>query len=65
LKPDFDEKIPAHEIATMDSEQNDEKGESTNQGSRDTTGETPQSKLRDLPPDKDPMGAGGKPPTNR
>jgi hypothetical protein len=47
----------------MDSESNDEKGDSSNQGSMETTAETPQSKLRDLPPDKDPMGAGGKPKT--
>jgi hypothetical protein len=63
LKPDFDEQIRAREIASMDSEINDEKGDNSNQGSRDTTVETPQSKLRDLPPDKDPMGAGGKPPS--
>jgi hypothetical protein len=44
----------------MDSDSNDEKGDSNNQGSPEPTAETPQSKLRDLPPDKDPMGAGRK-----
>jgi hypothetical protein len=62
LKADFDEKTQAHEIASMDSDTKDEKGESNNQGSADTKVETPQSKLRDLPPDKDPMGTGGKTP---
>lgn len=42
----------------MDAEPNDETGESTNQGSPEAAPETPQSKLRDLPPEKDPMGAG-------
>lgn len=44
----------------MDAEPNDETGESTNQGSPEAKPETPQSKLRDLPPEKDPMGAGRK-----
>ena len=42
----------------MEAERNDETGDSTDQGSSETTQETPQSKLRDLRPEKDPMGAG-------
>jgi hypothetical protein len=61
LKADFDEKTRAHENASMDSDTTDEKGDGSNQGSPDTKAETPQSKLRDLPPDKDPMGAGKRP----
>lgn len=61
MKPDFDENSRVREIASMDSDTKNETGDSSNQGPRDTTVETPQSKLRDLPPDKDPMGAGGKP----
>jgi hypothetical protein len=41
----------------MDAESKDETGESTNPGSPEPTQETPQSKLRDLRPEKDPMGA--------
>ena len=44
----------------MDAESNDETGESANQGSPEPTQEAPQSKLRDLRPEKDPMGAGHK-----
>ena len=42
----------------MDAEPNEKTGESTNQGTQEPTQETPQSKLRDLRPEKDPMGAG-------
>ena len=42
----------------MDAEPNEETGDSTSQGSPEPTQEAPQSKLRDLPPEKDPMGAG-------
>ena len=44
----------------MDANPKDETGDSNNQGSPDVTVETPQSKLRDLPPEKDPMGAARK-----
>jgi hypothetical protein len=43
----------------MDAERNEKTGESTKQGTQEPTQETPQSKLRDLRPEKDPMGAGG------
>ena len=42
----------------MDPEPNEETGDSTNQGTREPTQEKPQYKLRDLRPEKDPMGAG-------
>ncbi len=42
----------------MDPETNDESGESTEQDMAETTEETPQFKLRDLRPEKDPIGAG-------
>ena len=42
----------------MDAERNEKTGESTTQGTQEPTQETPQSKLRDLRPEKDPMGAG-------
>ena len=42
----------------MDAERNEKTGESTTQGTQEPTPETPQSKLRDLRPEKDPMGAG-------
>jgi len=42
----------------MDAEPKEKTGESTNQGTQEPTQETPQSKLRDLRPEKDPMGAG-------
>jgi hypothetical protein len=42
----------------MDAEPNERTGESTSQGTQEPTQETPQSKLRDLRPEKDPMGAG-------
>lgn len=41
----------------MDPEPNEKTGESTSQGTQEPTQETPQSKLRDLRPEKDPMGA--------
>ena len=42
----------------MEAEPNEETSESTNQGSPEPTQETPESRLRDLRPEKDPMGAG-------
>ena len=42
----------------MEAEPTDETSESTSQGSPEPTQETPQSGLRDLRPEKDPMGAG-------
>lgn len=44
----------------MDSETNDESGEGTEQDMEETIEETPQFKLRDLRPEKDPIGAGRK-----
>jgi hypothetical protein len=41
----------------MDAEPNEETGDSADEGSPETTPEGPQSKLRDLRPEKDPMGA--------
>lgn len=45
-------------LLSMDAEPNDKTGDSTNQGGQEPTQEAPQSKLRDLRPEKDPMGAG-------
>jgi len=42
----------------MEAEPSEESGDSTNQGGPEPSQETPQSKLRDLRPEKDPMGAG-------
>jgi len=42
----------------MDAERNEKTGESTTQRTQEPSQETPQSKLRDLRPEKDPMGAG-------
>ncbi len=42
----------------MDSKREDESGERSGQSTPPPTTETPQSKLRDLRPEKDPMGAG-------
>ena len=42
----------------MDAEPNEKTGESKNQGTQEPTQEAPQSKLRDLRPEKDPMGTG-------
>ena len=44
----------------MDAESNDESGESTEQGTQEQREKIPLSKLRDLRPEKDPMGAGRK-----
>ena len=41
----------------MEAEPNDETGESAKHGSPEPASEAPQSKLRDLRPEKDPMGA--------
>ena len=60
MKRDFDGKTRAGENPRMDANPKDETGESNNQGSPEATVETPQSKVRDLPPEKDPMGAGRK-----
>jgi hypothetical protein len=50
-------KLKRTKIVGMDAEPNEETGESTNQGSPEPTQEAPQSKLRDLRPEKDPIGA--------
>ena len=42
----------------MEPETNDESAESTDQATPEQTEETPQFKLRDLRPEKDPIGAG-------
>ena len=42
----------------METEPNEETGKSTNQGSPEPAQETPQAKVRDLRPEKDPIGAG-------
>ena len=44
----------------MDGEPNDESEESANQDLQEQIREVPQSKLRDLRPERDPMGAGRK-----
>ena len=45
----------------MDAELNEKTSEGTNQRTQEPTQETPESKLRDLRPEKDPMGAGRDP----
>ena len=42
----------------MDAETNEETGESEEYDTQEQTEETPRLKLRDLRPEKDPMGAG-------
>ena len=49
----------------MDPETNDETGESTEQDTAETNEEIPQFKLRDLRPEKDPIGAGRNRPARR
>lgn len=44
----------------MDAEKKDEAGESKEQSTQEQTETVPLSKLRDLRPEKDPMGAGRK-----
>ena len=44
----------------MDGQPNDESEESANQDLQEQIQEVPQSKLRDLRPERDPMGAGRK-----
>ena len=48
----------------MDAETNDKTGEGADQDPPETTEETPRFKLRDLRPEKDPIGAGRKGTTN-
>jgi hypothetical protein len=42
----------------METQPNDETGDSRKQDASEPARQTPQSKLRDLRPEKDPMGAG-------
>ena len=42
----------------MEPERKEEKGEGSGQGTAGPSQEAPQTKLRDLRPEKDPMGAG-------
>ena len=51
-------RLECKEDLKMDSETKDETGESTEESTSETTEETPQLKLRDLRPEKDPIGAG-------
>ena len=44
----------------MDGEPNDESEESANQDLQEQIQDVPQSKLRDLRPERDPIGAGRK-----
>lgn len=53
-------KLAATKIWKMDSEPKDEAGESTEQSTQEQPQKIPLSKLRDLRPEKDPIGAGGK-----
>jgi hypothetical protein len=53
-------KLEQTKIKQMDAEKNDETGQSTEQGTPEPTKETPRFRLRDLRPEKDPIGAGGK-----
>jgi hypothetical protein len=54
----LDGQMGTNEDSRMDAEPKEKTGESTHQGTQEPTRETPQSKLRDLRPEKDPMGAG-------
>lgn len=51
-------KFEATKIWKMDPEPKDEAGESTEQNTQEQSQPTPLSKLRDLRPEKDPIGAG-------
>jgi hypothetical protein len=53
-------KVEQTKIKEMDAEKNDETGQSTEQGTQEPTKETPRFRLRDLRPEKDPIGAGRK-----
>jgi len=53
-------RLECKEKLKMDSETKDESGEGTEQDMEETIEETPQFKLRDLRPEKDPIGAGRK-----
>jgi hypothetical protein len=44
----------------METEPDEETGDSANQGSPEPIQESPESRLRDLRPEKDPIGAGRK-----
>jgi len=54
----LDGQTATNQNSRMDAERNEKSGESTTQRTQEPTQETPQSKLRDLRPEKDPMGAG-------
>ena len=54
----LDSQMGTNEDSRMDAEAKEKTGESSNRGTQEPTQETPQSKLRDLRPEKDPMGAG-------
>jgi hypothetical protein len=51
-------KLERIKVSQMDAEPNEKTGDSTNQGTQEPTQEAPRSELRDLRPEKDPMGAG-------
>jgi hypothetical protein len=57
----LDGQTGTNQVSQMDAEPNENTGDSTNQGTQEPTQETPQSKLHDLRPEKDPMGAGRNP----
>ncbi len=57
-------KVAASKIRMMDSEPKDEKGESTEQSTQEQPQKIPLSELRDLRPEKDPIGAGRQRPAN-
>lgn len=54
----LDGQTRANENPKMDNEPKEETSDRTNRGTPEPTQEAPQSKLRDLRPEKDPMGAG-------
>ena len=55
---ELDDKTRADQNPRMEPEPNDERDENTTAGGSEPTQQTPRSKLRDLRPEKDPIGAG-------
>jgi hypothetical protein len=53
-------KVRHRKILLMDSKPKEKTREATGQSSQDAPPEPPRSKVRDLRPEKDPMGAGRK-----
>ena len=64
MQGELDRQTQTNQNLKMDAEIKDQTDEKTEQGTSEQTEETPQFKLRDLRPEKDPIGAGRKGTTN-